>query len=209
VYFIKNYSIKQEYIVIRNGISIATNIKKNRKTNDNFEAIIVGSTYWGKGLDIAITTIDKLNDAGFNVKLNVIGFSDFSKKTSSNIKLLGRITPGEVQQYYQKSDFLLFPTRHESGAPPLVVLEALQNNLPIIISKTCKADEIFSKYNLGCIVEDYDVSHWFDAVSDILNVHKYNRLLDSIENGKAVLLDFNWDKLAISYERFLLKKYYE
>ncbi|NCF74927.1 MAG: glycosyltransferase [Xanthomonadaceae bacterium] len=206
-YYAENYKISQENgVVIHNGIKRCEKIKNfKRKLSSKFDAIIVGSAVFCKGLDIAIKVVEQINKKGLSLNLNIVGFSDFYKyhkkeKVPHYLKYIGRISPEKMDFYYQKSDFLLFPSRYEGF--PLVILEALGNGLPIIVSKICKTNEIENHNDFGYIIKDaHNISEWVEVVEKMINLDTYNFFRKKI--NKHDFSKILWEDIARQYENLL------
>ncbi len=86
-------------------------------------------------------------------------------QTLPQVEYLGPVYGEDKQNFYRSIDVLLFPTRYRNEAEPLVVLEAMQNGLPVIafgrgsipeiIDNTCghlvAVDENFTMEALQCL----------------------------------------------------------
>src|SRR6185436_16404178 len=121
--------------VIYNGIDRGAIYPRIEKNEPNFRAIIVGSSTYGKGLDIAIQIIEEARKKNNDITLSIIGFPDFDKSSKlpiDGITYIGPVPPGDMNKYYASADLLIFPSRNEGF--PLTILEALKNGLPVLVS---------------------------------------------------------------------------
>jgi len=193
---------RNQSTVIYNGMSSDVSPKSMPSKINGISVIIVGSSYYLKGVDRAIEIIRKVNvkNPERPITLNIVGFGEFNRNFprrgmsfEKNIKYIGRVSPEDILEWYRKSDFLLFPSRFEGF--PLVVLEALQNGLPVVVSDKCKFKEIPDYEKMGFIVKGNDIDSWVEAILFL----KDN--LDSFEKNvrKADLSLFSWDNIAAKY----------
>ncbi|HZL43848.1 MAG TPA: glycosyltransferase family 4 protein [Verrucomicrobiae bacterium] len=190
--------------VIYNGFEASEAKKRENKTSRTFRALIVGSTVYRKGLDLATGIVEKLRAEGHDVRLRIVGFADFPAYSRGRkwdfIDYIGRVPPEQMSRYYEEADFLLFPSRFEGF--PLTVLEALQHKLPVIVSQACVFHEIPGYQALGVVVEGLDQDNWAQAVKEnVLNLEKYNVFLRGL--NRLDLSDFAWAKIAAQYEETL------
>lgn len=124
---------------------------------DNFDLLWVGKFVYRKQLELAIRTIAILRDEFPHIILNIVGDKNNSEyirlaklsetlHLQNNIKWLGLIPNEKVHELMQKSDAFFF-TSIDEGTPH-VVLEAIQNNLPVICFDTCGQGDVVNE-NVG------------------------------------------------------------
>jgi glycosyltransferase involved in cell wall biosynthesis len=204
-FYERHYSVKSANgCVIYNGASKLKTPIRPPKKNSQFTALIIGGTYYNKGLDHAIAIVRLLSKQGTNISLSVVGFDDYPSYMQRNdrglVNYVGRIKPDQMSRYYMEADFLLFPGRSDTF--PLTVLEALQYRLPIVISKNCSFDEIPGGQEVGIIVDNFNHRCWAEAIQkNILNLDQYNRLVDNF--SRMDVSAFDWSKIAPAYEQVL------
>jgi glycosyltransferase involved in cell wall biosynthesis len=191
-------------LVIYNGFHPRQQHSREAKTNSAFTALIVGSTVYRKGLDHAIGIVGELRRQGCDVRLCVVGFSDFPGYCKGRhwdfVDYVGPVPPDQVGRYYDEADFLLFPSRFEGF--PLTVLEALQHRMPVVVSRACAFDEIPGHEGLGVVVENYDAGCWAEAIrKNIVALDRYNAFLANLNT--LDLGRFSWTEIASDYERML------
>ena len=200
-YIRRTFGIEEDRTrIIYNGIDSSGLIDQKQHRKSSISALIVGSSYFLKGLDQAIRIFEKMNasDPDNPVALNVVGFGDFhdhfpAGKEMSYLNYVGRVAPEEIREWYRKSDFLLLPSRFEGF--PLVVLEALQSGLPVVVSDVCKFDEIPDHTGMGIIVKGNDIDPWVEAIRSLIG-----NLVSFKNNVKTADLSlFFWDNIAEQY----------
>jgi len=107
---------------------------------DEFVALLVGNNFWLKGVDRALEILAqwKRAEPGRKLKFYVIGKGDAENQQKRAAQLgigdavffPGSRSPGEVLEWYQMADALLFPSRYDPFAN--ACLEANACGLPVI-----------------------------------------------------------------------------
>lgn len=106
---------------------------------------------------------------------------DFYQGKNKNIIYTGYVNDNEMKALYQNCKAFLFPSLMEGfGIPPM---EALYNNVPIIISNTSSLPEVYE-----------DCAHYIDPM-------RYDYCLDDVLNepvasSQKVLDKYSWEKSA-------------
>jgi len=111
------------------------------KRNEPLKFLFAGRLSVEKGVQMLIDALELLSDYKLNFRFELIGKMqsetlqsklDDLIKQGYPIEILGEIDPSEMTKYYRSNDYLVFSSQVEML--PLVVLEALQNDLPVISS---------------------------------------------------------------------------
>ena len=151
-YIQKNF--REDVILLNETGCYEKSIPIQEKKSDLFRNLWVGKFDYRKQLDIAIRTISLLKRSHPKIMLDIIGDTENANfkrlsKLSEKLKLgkyitwHGKIPNSEVHQLMQESDIFLF-TSIDEGTPH-VVLEAIQNNLPIICFDTCGQGDVVNE----------------------------------------------------------------
>ncbi|NCC71192.1 glycosyltransferase, partial [bacterium] len=203
LYYSSIFDVKKRLgTVIYNGIKKENEVSDlKEKDRKKLSAIIIGSNFYLKGLDIALNSIEKINSSNSvkkKIQLNIIGFDDFykfisKKKVPNFVNYIGRVNSDQVSAWIQKSDFLLFPSRHEGF--PLSILEAIQLKIPVIVSEACKFEEIPNSEKIGIAVQGYKIKNWEDNV--IILTKKILFFQKNLEGLN--MKPFFWEKIAEEY----------
>jgi glycosyltransferase involved in cell wall biosynthesis len=206
-FYRSQFSYTRPSTVIYNGLDIPNQLVKSKpKTDEQFRCVVVGSEPYLKGLDIAIGLADRINTVlGKSLELVVVGFSGAKDsildqaKTRPYLNYIGRVSPDEVQRYYQETDFLLMPSRYEGF--PLTILEAIGCGKPVLVSLVCKTYELPKHEQFSLIVSSHDLDEWITATLEIMQRERYNALREGAENFDAQ--PFSWKAIATQYEKTL------
>lgn len=197
----KIYPNKFRSKVISHGINLDNkkNLHTLYKSTEAVEILIIGSKFYLKGLDIAINSVKKLIKKGYKIKLNIVGFNDFHKyyhEKDNFIIYHGFVRPELVNNFYNRADFFISPSRYESFG--LTIFESLSLNKPYIISEACENYSMdYNKY--GIVVKDFKITSWEKAIIYMINNRdKY------IKNIKSFNLEsLSWKNVAEEYQKIL------
>jgi len=180
----KGEIIKTKGVGIFNIVPQPVYQARNEVTN----FIFVGRLSEEKNLVFLIKAFNRLP----NLKLNIIGYGPQEKmlksRANSNIIFHGAIANKDLPKYYQANDVFILPSTSETWG--LVVEEALNNGLPVIVSNNVGcATEIINESN-GLVFNLADSDGLIKSIDQMRDVKFYNNLRLNISK-----LDFN--KLAI------------
>lgn len=142
--FVKEYHNK-EIILLNETGCYERELPEKRQEKETFDIVWVGKFDYRKQLGLAIESIAKLKEYK-KLKLHIIGSGTDGetsryKTLSANLGIddmvvwHGKIPNAEVQRIMRKSDIFLFTSIMEGT--PHVVLEAIQNALPVICFNAC------------------------------------------------------------------------
>lgn len=119
------------------------------------------------------------------------------------VKLTGQLSKPEIALEMQQSDFLVFPSKHESFG--LVITEALSAGLPVIVGNTTAPIEFVDEKN-GVLVQFDDIIAIATAIENMIsNLKKHH----SQEIRNEIISKFGFksfgEKLVIIYNSFIKK----
>lgn len=185
--------------VIYNGIEIDKFKPINKKTKQEKNKFIIlhqSRISKEKGQHISIKAIKLLsNNIKRKIKLYIVGFAS-DQKYLKKIKKLSRDLPIEIkinvlkkEEYFQKSDLVIFPTLMTEGFG-LVLAEALCCKRPVIASDFPAIREVIK--NNGMLIPPNQPRALSNA---IIRLYKNKKLRQKFaENGRNfVLHNFSWD----------------
>lgn len=148
-YIKKNF---RDDVILLNETGCYVNYDQMEKEeNDIFNILWVGKFDYRKQLELAINTLSYLVQENPNVKLNIVGDNNNESyrrilllceklQLNQNIVWHGKIPNNKVHALMQKSNIFLF-TSIDEGTPH-VVLESIQNRLPVVCFDTCGQGDI-------------------------------------------------------------------
>ena len=150
-----------------------------------------------KNLSLLISVFNELP----NLTLTIIGFGEDEDKLKAlakeNIRFLGAIPNKELVEYYRDMDAFVLPSKSEAWG--LVVEEALNNGLPVIVSDKVGCRDDFVTKETGIVFDHSSPDSLKEAVLKMTDINIFNTLrmgvshLNFIERGKrqvAAFLDF-------------------
>lgn len=180
-----NLDYKGEVIITKgvgifNYISQPPYIKKDKVS----KFLYVGRFVDVKNLEFLIDTFNKIEDC--ELYLAGFGILEIHLKSiaSENIHFLGAVENKKLPQVYQSMDVFILPSKLEPWG--LVVEEALNNGLPVIVSnKVGCAEEIINESN-GLVFNANSQADLFNSIGKMKDLNFYNTLRKNIS-----LMDFS------------------
>lgn len=123
---------------------------------------------------------------------NAAVFSAHGLKPSQDVRMLGRVSDGELRALYEQAFALVFPSITEGfGLPPA---EAMFCGCPVIASTGGAVPEVCA--DAGLAVDPFDVQGWAAAMDSLArDPDLRNRL---IARGHAQIAPFTWRAAAAS-----------
>lgn len=140
--------------------------------------LYVGRLTEVKNLPLLIKSFGKRKD----LILNIVGFGeqeDYLKSIAGeNVNFLGAVDNKKLPQIYQENDVFVLPSRVEPWG--LVVEEALNNGLPVLISdRVGCGPEIVDNSN-GLVFRCDSIDDLLGKIDDITDLSRYNQLRENI-----------------------------
>ena len=196
---VSQYGINPEKVqVVHNAVEFDTieiskppaGIRKHDKI-----VLFLGRITLQKGPDYFIYAAKKVLEVEPNVKFIMAGSGDMERRMiekaaemgiSDKVLFSGFLSGKDVDKAYKMADVYVMPSVSEPfGIAPL---EAMRNNVPVIISKQSGVSEVIK----SCLKVDFwDVN---DLANKIIAVIRYDALHDSMqENGSMEIKKFSWD----------------
>jgi glycosyltransferase involved in cell wall biosynthesis len=162
-----------------------------------------------KGPEYFIEAAYKVLKVMSNVRFVMAGSGDMMErmmrraaalKITDRFHFTGFLKGNDVFTMLEMSDVYIMPSVSEPfGISPL---EAMQSNVPVIISKQSGVAEILTH---AVKTDFWDIDAMADAIYGILNYPELNRMI--IKNGKKEVIKLKWDNSARHvkdiYERVL------
>lgn len=140
---IKNYKVIKGSSVNENIFKPKKNIRSKKKTE--LKLLFVSRLLNSKGLNIVIEAIQRLNNDSHDIKLDVLGSTDYDNPDSISITKLeqwgkmpyitfhGKVS--NVVDFIHNADICVLPTSYREGTPRFL-LEAMACAKPIITTNT-------------------------------------------------------------------------
>ncbi len=172
---------------------------------NSFRLLFVSRLIPTKGLLETISAVAELRKKGFAVVLNILGdgetrsvAEDLAKELqiSEFINFQGHVSEEKVQEFYRKSDFLVFPTFHQEGFP-MVIFNALQFGLPIVTTKIRAAADYLKDGENCLFCEAKNPENIADKISELIENKELRQQMR--ENNLSLTDKFKAEVVAPEY----------
>ena len=156
---------------------------ERREVIKNF--LFVGRLVPVKNLNLLINAFNRLPD----LNLTIVGFgeleTELKQMANDNIFFTGGIDNALLPELYQRHDVFILCSYSETWG--LVVEEALNNGLPVIVSDHvgCRMD-LVSEYN-GLVFPHENLEALISCITTMTNASYYNELRDNISKMNFLL----------------------
>lgn len=203
----KRESIRAKSSVVPNGIDdfwlkntppAHTEDRFSKIRNKKLDIIIAGRINKNKNQLTLMTAVEKLNEAGYEARLTVVGNTEDEAvlqqlKKSSAVTCLPAKPKEELISLYRNSDIFAMPSYEETFG--LVYAEAMSQGLPVIYTKGQGFDGQFPEGEAGYSVDP-------DSPEDIMKkIVSVCQAYESISaKGTELAKNFNWDGIVNGYK---------
>lgn len=168
-------------IIITKGVGIFNIVPQPQFTarTSVCKFLYVGRLVKVKNLEFIINIFNRHPE----LELTIIGFGVEEKRLKSiacdNIRFLGAIANKELSKYYQAADVFILPSVSEPWG--LVVEEALNNGLPVMVSVKVGCHEDLVDKNTGVVFSLTDES-FEEKLREITYIPRYNKMREYISH---------------------------
>ncbi|MFK8113742.1 MAG: glycosyltransferase [Rubripirellula sp.] len=164
-------------IIIPNGVDdLYDQFAKERPVNAVPEILFVGMVCESKGVFILLDACRQLKERGMAFRLRLVGSPDSKATTSAidkfvadhnlgdNVLISGVLSKGDKWDAFASADIFCLPTHYVSESFGLVMVEAMQFELPVVATDWRGISTIVNDKETGYLVPTHDS----DAVADKL-----------------------------------------
>ena len=157
-------------VVIPNAVEVPDQLAQRSAPEDqrtSLQLLFVGRFAFNKGIDVLMNVAGRIQAKGSpDVKFLLAGEGPLlehyrSKGLPKNVELLGRVDDARLSHLYRACDALILPTRFEGM--PTVVLEAMAQGKPVIVSDVGATAELVNMHN-GYLLPAGDAEALYTAV---------------------------------------------
>lgn len=234
IFVVSNFGKKQLYLLLQQSIDIieynkkvkvipmGVYVDKYRKkqithplSKKEFNILFLGRIVEKKGLIYAIEALREISD--LNIKLHVCGDGPLKQelelkveeyKLSNKIIFHGRISENKKISYFRTADVLLVPSietkEGDKEGLPVVILEALAANLPIIATDVGGIKDAVIDGYTGFLIKEKSKE---DIKRSIFNIYENKSILLKLkQNIESYAYEFDWKEIAKNYLKEINEK---
>lgn len=185
----RNFRAKRVYSIFPNmDLSIFGPRTNGQKRNGGISVLFVGRLEPEKGPLNVIKVAEILR----NVEFVIVGYGSLESQIKqliknnemTNVKLLGLVEHDKLPKLYQNADIFLLPSYSEGL--PVVMIEAMTSELPVIVSKVGAVAEILANNNGGFAVSPGNIE---EIVSKIQILEDFNYRAELGRKARMNVLD--------------------
>ena len=163
---------------------------KERKFNQ-FQFVSVGRLVFYKNLELIIKAIDIARKIEPKISLVIVGdgphrksLEGLTKKLKlSNVKFVGYVKKDEKERLIRESNAFVFPSLLEGFG--LVILEAFEQKVPVIVSNLRPMSDIVTHNETGYVLDPKNENQWADYLLKLMKNKDESEKMG--ENGNTVL----------------------
>jgi len=199
--------------VIPNGINLHEFGTVSRNTarrclgidEDDSVILYVGRLHSAKGLPYLVEAINLLRQKEPRAHLMLVGEGTEREKLellvdsldlSTRVRFLGRVEHEKIQGFLAASDVFVLPSLREGL--PLVLLEAMAAELPIVATDVGGIPSIIEDQTNGFLVKPRDAAQIADKLALILNNPLLRRSIS--QNNREKVQQYSWENVVNDLE---------
>jgi len=195
---------RERISVIYNGISeywLQNHVVPYKNEEANRYILFVGVTSKIKGFDILLRAFNALKKRNKGLRLFVVGKKPadellaYAGEAVSDISFLQKVPTDALRQLYRGAVAFVLPSREDSF--PLVVMEALSQGVPVVISDKVGATEIIEDGKHGMIFGSGDIDALCSCVETIIKHEDFRRKV-TVE-GPRLAASRSWQNVLDEY----------
>ena len=179
------------------GVNIEMFYPCSSKPNGKIKLLFVAALEYGKGLDILIPLMKKM-EGNNDIEFHIVGTgpAEDELKKITHIQYHGALTNEELAKLYRKCDIFVYPSHNDQQ--PAVIMQALSSGLYVLTGDFFKG--IFDDFNKYLEYLPMNVDAFYNRINEIIADRKI------IEHSKQEEYDYvknNYDWSIIA------KKFYD
>lgn len=159
--------------------------------------VYLGRLVFYKNLEVIIKSLKIIIERFPNVKFIIAGDGPHKKSLQNlvqednmqnNVKFEGYVTADKKKKLLAESNALLFPSTIEGFG--LVMLEAWQQNRPVLTSNIPPMSKIIENNKTGFVIDPYDEKQWAEKIIQLIN-HPNKSDEMGREGNKVLKINYN------------------
>ncbi len=170
------------------------------RKNQVFTLLAIGRMVWEKAYQYLVETCRILRDEGIEFRCLVVGEGEERGKIEAlidrydlwqHIELLGMVLQERIQEYYNQADAFILTSVSEGL--PVVLMEAMSKELPIVASNITGIPELVEEGISGYLVPARQPQAYADAVKKLIS-NPEQRVAMGKKGREKVLAEFDIEK---------------
>ena len=200
---IQKIGTKKPIHVIPNCIQDEQQVTVEPKKN---QFVYLGRLVFYKNVEVIIKSFKSVSEQFPDAKLVIAGdgphkssLQELTNKLdiSNNITFAGYVTPDEKKKLLAESNALLFPSVIEGFG--LVMLEAFQQNRPVLVSNIPPMSDIIQNNKTGLIIDPHNEDKWAEKIIQLINNPSLSNQMGK-EGNQILKTQYNQE---LFYERII------
>ncbi len=193
-----------EVVVVPNAVEVGDALVPAPASPGPLQLLFVGRFATNKGLDVLMTVARRLAQEHQDLaRFQLAGDGPLMKELKEqglprNVELLGRVDDARLARLYRECDALVLPTRFEGM--PTVVLEAMAQGKPILVSDVGATAELVGPHN-GYLLPPGDPEALYNAVLAFAERPAEVRAKMGTYGRQRVIERFSWPVVAEAHVR--------
>ncbi|MGC8751809.1 glycosyltransferase family 4 protein, partial [Hydrotalea sp.] len=155
------------------------------------ELIFAGTVTERKGILLLLQLMERLRDAP--VRLTLVGplggNIQLKQLQQANIRYMAYASQELMNQYFQEADVFVFPSYLDSWA--MVVIEAMQTGLPVLVSEATGAKDAVSTGG-GWVLPVDELDSWEAAIRKLLA--ERHRIQEMGQQAATIAAQYTWQQ---------------
>ena len=220
--FIGNIYKKESVLICETGCNTVAEVAQANterfKDEKSFQILWVGRFFYAKQLSLALHVIERIKSL-HGLSFHIVGYGtekqqDYYHNLAKKLNIdhlchwHGEIPNKDVHKIMLSSQLFLFTSVSE--ATSTVVLEALQNNLPVVCFDACGFGAVIDD-SVGCKVRlstpEQSVLDFSVTIEHLY--HERNLLVEKSMNTLFKIKEYSWDNKAAQIEKLYRQMYTE
>lgn len=201
-----------EVVVLPNAVEVPSGPPSSRAsglTSAPLSLLFVGRFAFNKGLDVLMSVAERFSKEGKQdmVRFQLAGDGPLLAQYQQaglppNVELMGRVDDAQLTELYRACDAFLLPTRFEGM--PTVVLEAMAQAKPIIVSDVGATAELVTPHN-GYLLPPGNADALHDAIAAFANRSRDVHAQMGRYSYDRVLERFSWPAVTQGFLRLFAR----
>ena len=190
---VDDYVDKKQVYICPNGIP-EVDYEKIDKSKERVSLLFLSNLIESKGVYVLLEACEKLKEKGLNFCCTFIGGAGSISESQINhvvkkkgleqqVVYAGKKYGEEKEQAFSNADIFVFPTFYDKECLPLVLIEAMQHQLPIISTYEGGIRDLVDSGKTGYLVEQKNVDELVEKLEELIINESLRRKMG--EAGRA------------------------